>query len=211
MLRGALGLEMIDGTPSAQYGTRNALVRTGPSQYLEALTCLDPAETTGAFSAAIAQYEEPHLWAYVLRCENGNAAHDYAELYGALGVDMMGPNPLSRKTHTGETLNWDMYAPIGPHAHNLMPLGLHWKGAMAQDLLPHTSATVTVNIRADEALATSLIKGGLADIVTVAPGNEGISLTIEKDGRSLEFEAQKGHLPMQGAPTQDGAPVSQKA
>jgi len=101
------GAESALGGRHPGLGTHNALVSLGEGLYLE-LLAVDPTQTPdGVMASKLQGFDEPHLFAYMLRGSDLEAAQAVLERHG-IASDLF---DASRTTPDGAVLRWRLLVP----------------------------------------------------------------------------------------------------
>lgn len=122
-----LGLPLTYGGQHPGRGTHNALLRLGPSQYLE-LLAPDPQQSAMATPPwmGIPLLTKPRLTRWAWRSENMEG--DLAQLYPD-GNDLPPVLDGARRQPNGQVLQWRLSQPPDTPEVSLLPFFIDWQGA----------------------------------------------------------------------------------
>jgi hypothetical protein len=169
-LTARVGVAPVAGGSHPGRGTRNALLRLGPSSYLE-IIAIDPDQPAPAAPRAfrIDTLREPRLVAWAATTENVSLA---VEAAARRGIVIGAPAAGSRRRPDGVELAWRFSDPAVLAGDGLAPFLIDWGQS------PHPAASlpdgaVLVGLRAEhpqpDAIRTMLQQLGLALPVSAAP------------------------------------------
>ncbi len=142
-------------------GTRNALLGLGGACYLEVIAP-DPAQTSGiGLAAELAALHQPALRAWAVRSQ---ALDRVAAELNALGLKTSAPRAMSRRTATGELLQWQLLFAQDAALAGVLPFFIDW-GAST-----HPTQALSHQCRLDALCITLPPAHGLAGWFSAIPG-----------------------------------------
>lgn len=138
------GVQPIRGGLHPHYGTHNALIATGPAQYIEILAPA-PGATLVAFLEPLRLMESLTPIAWVVQTADVTHA---AQWLAANDFPMIPPTPGTRAQPDGGTLTWTLLSP-NPAASRALPTFIQW-GASAvhpASRLPRAARILSIELR----------------------------------------------------------------
>lgn len=179
------GVRPIRGGVHPQYGTHNALLATGPAQYIEILAPAPDRELV-PYLEPLRSLATPTPVAWVVATTDVDGM---AQWLRSGGFSMLPPEPGSRMQPDGSVLEWTLLSP-NPMINPIVPALIEWDDASEHPArhLPRVGSIVSVSLYDPTPETLHPLIRGLELPVTVRQGATArISLEIETPNGPVRF------------------------
>ena len=175
-----LGISPQPGGRHKVFGTKNVLAGLGPDAYLEVLVPDDANEASSALKRVTQELPGPALYTFVVRTPTIDHVMEKA---AGLGLKMVGPVSVERKTSSGDLLQWRMLFPTGHDFGSLIPTFIDWGDTPNPALsLPAAGRITDFSVTSPQADDLKKIFDALDIPIPVLEGAPALTLRCDVDG-----------------------------